>query len=158
MDTHYTYLRVIQIIFISLFLTQPPSHLPMCCFKIKMAEGDKIQTWLLKQKQSSIKKVIGLKDLDYNERLKTLTLKYLYMNEVYKILDNKYDPLTITTLSLLTRFDNHSSATCGHDSKLTNKTTNTRLCQHFFTNIVIKLWNNLPGDTVIADSLNAFKK
>ena len=51
------------------------------------------------------------------------------MIEVDKILHNTYDPLI--TLNLIALFDNHSSATLGHDLNLTKKTTDKHLFQHF---------------------------
>ena len=49
--------------------------------------------------------------------------------EIDKNLQKNYHP--ITSLNRLTLFDNHSSASLRNDLKLTKKTTDTRLFQHF---------------------------
>ena len=105
------------------------------------------------------KKIIGMKDLDYESRLRALKLPSLEfrrirgdMIEVYKILHEKYDPLTTHSLFTL---DNNN--TRGHKLKLKKVQFNTNKYKHFFTNRVVNLWNSLPGETVCAPSLNVFK-
>ena len=105
------------------------------------------------------KKIIGMKDLDYESRLRALKLPSLEfrrirgdMIEVYKILHEKYDPLTTHSLFTL---DNNN--TRGHKLKLKKVQFNTNKYKHFFTNRVVNLWNSLPEETVCAPSLNVFK-
>ena len=93
------------------------------------------------------KNIIGMKKLDYGERLKILKLPSLEyrrirgdMIEVYKILTNHYDPLTTHTLLTL----DNSSNTRGHALKLKKSSFNTTKFKYFFTNRVINLWNKLP--------------
>ena len=104
--------------------------------------------------------IIGMKDLDYEERLKLLRLPSLEyrrirgdMIEVYKILNNLYDSLT--TNSLLTSDNNN--ITRGHNFKLQKGSFNTTKYKYFFTNRVVNLWNKLSDKVVNAPSLNVFK-
>ena len=104
--------------------------------------------------------IIGMKKLDYGERLKTLKLPSLEyrrvrgdMIEVYKILTNHYDPLTTHTLLTL----DNSSNTRGHAFKLKKSSFNSTKFKYFFTNRVVNLWNKLPEQIVHAPSLNVFK-
>ena len=103
--------------------------------------------------------IIGMKKLEYEERLRALKLPSLEyrrirgdMIEVYKILYKMYDP--ITTNSLLTIDTN---TTRGHNLKLKKVSFNTEKYKHFFTNRVVNLWNSLPEEVVYASSLNVFK-
>ena len=106
------------------------------------------------------KNIIGMKDLDYVERLRLLKLPSLEyrrirgdMIEVYKILNNLYD--SITTNSLLTLDIN--STTRGHNFKLQKGSFNTTKYKYFFSNRVVNLWNKLSDKIVNAPSLNVFK-
>ena len=101
-----------------------------------------------------------MKNLDYEERLRTLKLPSLEyrrirgdMIEVFKILNKHYDPLT--TNSLLTL--DTSSNTRGHALKLKKVSFNSTKFKYFFTNRVVNLWNKLPDQIVLAPSLNIFK-
>ena len=112
-----------------------------------------------KTQRNYTKNIIGNKELDYGERLRSLKLPSLEyrrvrgdMIEVYKILNNLYDPLT--TNSLLTL---DTSTTRGHDFKLKKVSFNTTKFKYFFTNRVVNLWNKLPESVVYAPSLNVFK-
>ena len=103
--------------------------------------------------------IIGMKKLEYEERLRALKLPSLEfrrirgdMIEVYKILYKMYDP--ITTNSLLTIDTN---TTRGHNLKLKKVSFRTEKYKHFFTNRVVNLWNSLPEEVVYASSLNVFK-
>ena len=75
------------------------------------------------------------------------------MIEVYKILNNLYDPLT--TNSLLTLDINNN--TRGHNFKLLKSSFNTTKFKYFFTNRIVNLWNKLSDKVVNAPSLNVFK-
>jgi hypothetical protein len=106
------------------------------------------------------KKVIGMSNLEYSDRLEALhlpSLEYRRLRgdliEVYKMLHDMYDPLSTSNLLTLT----DSERTRGHNLKLKKGSTNTRQFQMFFTNRVINTWNNLSDATVNAKSLNAFK-
>ena len=76
-----------------------------------------------------------MKDLEYGERLRELKLPSLEyrrirgdMIEVYKILNNLYDPLTTNTLLTL---DNNNN-TRGHNLKLKKISFNTTKYKYFF--------------------------
>ena len=106
------------------------------------------------------KRVIGLSNLDYEERLRKIKLPSLEyrrlrgdMIEVYKIVHKIYDPCTTQTLLTPSGED----ITRGHKYKLTKTFTNMRSYQKFFTSRVTNEWNKLPPEAVSASSLNAFK-
>ena len=107
------------------------------------------------------KRLVGMKDLSYSQRLAILNLPSLEFRrmrgdliETYKILTNIYDPLT--THSLLT-MSTTNHLTGSNSFKLFKGRTNTKHYHIFFTNIIINLWNSLPEKVVSADSLNSFK-
>ena len=75
------------------------------------------------------------------------------MIEVYKILNNIYDP---TTTKYLLTIDK-DKITRGHDFKLKKHPFKTEKFKHFFTNRVTNLWNSLPDKVVNASSINTFK-
>ena len=106
------------------------------------------------------KRIAGMKDLEYEDRLKLLKLPSLEfrrlrgdMIEVFKIMHGFYDAATTNHLLTL----NQSSTTRGHNYKLTKTRTKTNLHAHFFTNRVINPWNNLPSNIVSAETINSFK-
>ena len=114
-----------------------------------------------KVQQQFTKRVKGMSDLSYTGRLAKLKLPSLIyrrirgdMIEVYKILNNYYDP--VTTKSLLT-LNNNSHSTRTNSMKLEKPSFNKQKYQMFFTNRVINLWNRLPQETVKSKTLNAFK-
>jgi hypothetical protein len=102
--------------------------------------------------------VPGLRDIEYEERLKKLKLPSLQyrrargdMIEVYKLLRGHYT----TNHNLL---ELHGiSRTRGHNYKIKKKYARTSLRRHFFSNRVTDIWNSLPYNTVNAPSLNSFK-
>ena len=103
--------------------------------------------------------VIGMKDLDYEERMRALKLPSLEYRrlrgdliETYKITHNLYDPLTTNSLLTLSLTNTRS-----HNYKLAKPRFNTKKFQNFYSNRIINKWNNLPGKVVNAKSLNCFK-
>ena len=106
------------------------------------------------------KRIEGLYDFSYNERLKILNLPSLEFRrmrgdliETYKILHGLYDKKTTNTL-----FDrNTNTITRSNEFKLTKNRVESKKYQWFFTNRVINMWNGLPNFIVSADSLNTFK-
>ena len=106
------------------------------------------------------KKILGMKNLNYTERLTKLNLPSLEYRrlrgdfiEAFKIIHNLYDPLT--TKSLLT-LDSHIN-TRSNSLKLKKERVNYKPYQMFFTNKIINKWNRLPRSIVTARSLNSFK-
>ena len=111
------------------------------------------------QKEAT-KLIRGCKGLPYNERLSWLqlpTLKYRRfrgdMIEVYKILNNFYDPKTVPKLEL-----HLDSRTRGHSFKLKVDRCNFDVRKFSFCNRVVKVWNSLPNLVVTSDSINVFKR
>ena len=72
--------------------------------------------------------------------------------ETYKITHKIYD--TNITNSLINLAHTNTRA---HKFKLLKPRVNTSKFLHFFTNRIINVWNNLPGNIVEATSLNYFK-
>ena len=121
------------------------------------------------------KEIIGMGNLEYEDRLKGLRLPSLEyrrirgdMIEVYKIKHEYHDPITTSTLikcpdSVSTNATPANSmntpgmTTTGHEFKLMKSRSNTQTYQAFFTYRTVNLWNNLPREAVNAKSLNAFK-
>lgn len=103
--------------------------------------------------------IIGMKDLDYPERLKALNLPSLEFRrlrgdliEMYKMTHDLYDSQTTESL-----FDFNTNNTRNNHFKLNKPRVNTKQYQEFFTNRVINRWNGLHDDIVLASSLNCFK-
>ena len=114
---------------------------------------------LEKVQQRATKLVKGLKDLPYEQRLRTLGLPTLIyrrkradMIEVYKILNG------FTNINKDTFFDyNNRVGSRGHSHQLLKPRANTRIRQNTFSHRVINVWNSLPEEVVSADSINSFK-
>ena len=105
------------------------------------------------------KRIVGMNELSYEDRLKKLNLPSLEyrrirgdMIETFKITHNIYDTRVSSNLLKLNK-----SSTRSHGFKLEKARVNTRQYQNFFSNRVVNLWNNLPSDIVNADNINAFK-
>ena len=103
--------------------------------------------------------LIGMRELNYEERLKALKLPSLEFRrlrgdliETYKILNNHYDPLT--TKSLLTLSNGNTRS---HNFKLLKPRVNTNQFLNFYSHRVINKWNSLPSKVVEATSINCFK-
>ena len=85
--------------------------------------------------------IIGMKDMDYESRLRKLKLPSLEYRrvrgdliEVYKICHHIYDP--VTTSPLLTFAHSNTRA---HNYKLNKPRVNTKQFQHFFSNPIVLL-------------------
>ena len=107
------------------------------------------------------KRIIGMYDLSYEERLQALKLPSLCyrrvrgdMIEVFKITHNFYDSQVTNSLF---QFADTNTVTRSNGFKITKVTTNTSAYQHFFTNRVVNCWNSLPSHVVSVDTVNAFK-
>ena len=100
----------------------------------------------------------GLKEMSYEQRLKSLKLPSLYyrrargdMIEVYKYTHGLY-----TANEDLLAHESESS-TRGHQHKLKKRYCRTATRQNFFSYRVVDSWNLLPDNVVNAPSLNSFK-
>ena len=108
------------------------------------------------------KRIKGMKDLTYEDRLKALKLPSLEYRrlrgdliEVFKTVHHINDPST--TSSLFKMYNNVCNITRGHDFKLGKCCPANKKHANFFTNRVINHWNNLPSNTVNAGTLCTFK-
>ena len=106
------------------------------------------------------RKITGLKDLSYEQRLHKLNLPSLEYRrlrgdliETYKILHGIYDTNTTSNLLHL----NSSANTRGHSLKLNKNQVRTSKFSNFFTNRIVNIWNNLPKSVVLAETVNGFK-
>ena len=107
------------------------------------------------------KRIIGMKNLEYHERLNSLNIPSLEFRrfrgdliEMFKICHNIYDPLTTSSLFVFVPQD---SCTRGHNYKVKKPHVNSSLFQHFFTNRIINPWNSLPREVVNSPNINIFK-
>ena len=107
------------------------------------------------------KTIIGMKGLNYEERLCSLNLPSLVYRrkrgdilQVYKIINKDYDPLTTTSLLTIT----HDRTTRSNNTtKLFKRRTNYDKYKFFFTNRVTNAWNSLPDKVVNVNSINSLK-
>ena len=105
------------------------------------------------------KKLDGLHALSYSERLKLIGLERLEERRfradlllVYKVL------FGFISLSVADYFTlSPSTTTRGHPYKLFLTRCSTDIRKKFFCNRIVKIWNDLPGDTDFT-SINSFKR
>ena len=103
--------------------------------------------------------VPGLSDMSYPDRLKKLKLPTLAyrrtrgdMIQVYKLLNNKYDP---SIPELLKR---STTGLRGNTSKLYIEGSNKDIRKYSFTMRVQKIWNSLPNHVIEAKDTKAFER
>ena len=103
-----------------------------------------------------------IKNLSYPERLRKLKLPTLsyrrirgQMIEVYKMINNIYDKNV--SENILTFRPNADFNLRGNDYTLEQKRIYKPECKHFFCNKVVTIWNTLPNNVVLSESLNVFK-
>ena len=105
------------------------------------------------------KLIAQVKDLPYPLRLQKLNLTTLEYRrkrndiiEVFKIFEGYND------VNYKKFFDQPvASITRGHKYKITKNRCNTNIRQNFFTNRIIKTWNNLPENIINSESIETFK-
>ena len=104
--------------------------------------------------------IIGMREMSYEERLKSLkipSLEYRRIRgdliETFKITHKFYD--SRVTGGLFTLSKNNSTRSNGY--KLEKTSFNSNQYKHFFTNRVINLWNSLPSYIVCSSTINEFK-
>lgn len=115
---------------------------------------------LEKVQRRATKRVPGLQDLTYTERLKHLKLPTLAyrrlrgdMIEVYKIMSGIYDVQASSGIL-------HTSAqrrTRGNSRRLEKRACRLNTRKYSFSYRVVNAWNSLPDNTVTAPSLHAFE-
>jgi hypothetical protein len=106
------------------------------------------------------KRIHGLHDLSYAERLKALGLRSL---EYRRIIFDLCMVYSICHKLVNLNFDDFFSrspgqSTRGHDWKLLVPRCNCDTRKFFFSNRVVPIWNSLPNETVTANNLNTFKR
>ena len=74
------------------------------------------------------------------------------MIEVYKIMHGMENVDRETFLSL-----SQNTRTRGHPIKLIGGRSSSNKKKYFFTQHIVKLWNSLPQDVVMATNLDCFK-
>ena len=118
-------------------------------------------TTLENVQRRATKQVIGLKELTYEQRLRTLNLPTLAyrrlrgdMIETYKILTGKYDTNVCKELFQITGTQN---ITRGHSLKIYKKQCKTNLRKFSFTFRTVDLWNSLPSYVVHAPNIITFE-
>ena len=107
------------------------------------------------------KLVPGLKDLEYEERLRRLklpTLAYRRLRgdliEVYKIMTGKYDPEVCEGL-IVRREDDRST---GHPHKIFKERANREIRKNSFPHRIVDVWNRRRmGGVVKADTVKDFE-
>ncbi len=110
--------------------------------------------------RSFTKRIPGLSEMTYPQRLETLSLQTLQQRReiadlvmVFKIL-NGIVKVKIEDFFQLAPSDHR---TRGHPFKLFPPHSIKTVREHFFSIRTIKSWNNLPEYTVASTSLNSFK-
>ena len=118
---------------------------------------------LEKVQKNYTKRIQGMKDLNYHQRLEKLKLPSLEYRrvrgdiiEVYKITHNIYDPISTNVLFNMSSSNTNTRLNV-NPYRLTKPHVNRKQTQMFFTNRVIDLWNSLPLHIVNSDSLNTLK-
>jgi len=74
------------------------------------------------------------------------------MIETYKIVTGIYDVEVTPKL-----YPAHSLVTRGNDLRLVKGRAKYDLRKFYFTNRIVNLWNSLPNNVVLSESLNVFK-
>jgi len=74
------------------------------------------------------------------------------MIETYKIVTGIYDVEVTPKLYLA-----HLLVTRGNDLRLLKGRAKYNLRKFYFTNRIVNLWNSLPNNVVLSESLNVFK-
>lgn len=107
------------------------------------------------------KRIPGLSDMSYRQRLDSLSLQTLETRrlhydliQAFKIIKG-FDDLCVTDFF---EFVRESSSTRGHNFKLYPPKFNKNLRKYFFSNRIVNCWNSLTFDAVNSTSVASFKK
>ena len=105
------------------------------------------------------KKLPGLKDHSYPERLKALDIPSMVyrrirgdMIETFKIINSYYDEAVNIAL------ERNTGPTRGNSKKLAKGRCRTKKRQMNFRSRIVDIWNSLPNDVVEAGSVLSFEK
>jgi hypothetical protein len=120
--------------------------------KILINDMEKVQ-------KRATKMITGCKHLSYEERLKYLclpTLKFRRfrgdMIETYKIMSGHYDSRLVPSLNL-----SKNIGVRGHSLKLRTERAKYDIRKFSFSSRIVKSWNLLTDDIVLAESVKVFK-
>jgi hypothetical protein len=112
-----------------------------------------------KVQKRATKMITGCKHLSYEGRLRYLglpTLKFRRfrgdMIEAYKIMSDQYDSRMVPTL-----IQSNNVGTRGHSLKLQTERSKYDLRKFSFPSRIVKGWNSLTDNIVLADSVKIFK-
>ena len=111
------------------------------------------------------KRIIGMRNHEYNQRLRLLDIPSLEFRrvrgdliEMYKICHNLYDPNTTKNLfKFVSNIPTTTVTTRNNSYKITKTRPTYDRFKYFFTNRIINLWNSLSVEVVTATTLNTFK-
>jgi len=105
------------------------------------------------------KRLAGLNKMPYSEKLRVLGLPSLECRRLnydvilaYKILHD------MIVINLPNSFKFQQSNTRVHSFKLAKRYCSRDISKHFFSNLIIDMWNSLPSDVVSAKSVFSFKR
>lgn len=105
------------------------------------------------------KRLPGMKNLTYEERLKKMDLPTLVyrrargdMIEMYKMVQGLYDE------EVVPRWERREGTTRGHDWKLYKRRATTKVRSHYFMYRVVETWNSLPASVVDAPTIYTFER
>jgi hypothetical protein len=117
----------------------------------------KDQDKLEKVQRRATKLVMGLRQLPYEQRLRELNLPTLKHRRLRGDLITMYKITHGQTLTSLEIPYSENLNLRGHPLKLAPIRTRGQTRSHFYTNRIVKPWNSLPAQVVMAPSLNVFK-
>ena len=108
------------------------------------------------------RKINGMKNIAYTDRLKILNLPSLELRRLradllmcFKIINGLVAGDLVNYGMILA---NLNSNTRGHRQKLFIDHTKIEVRKHFFANRIARPWNSLPADLIDSDSIFTFKR
>lgn len=111
-----------------------------------------------KVQKRATKLIQNMYNLSYCDRLKRLNLTTLYyrrlrmdMLQVYRIING------IDKINKDTYFSFNNRPSRNNSLKLIKPRAQTSIQQHSFSHRIVNLWNELPDEVVLAESVNSFK-
>jgi len=99
-----------------------------------------------------------LKNYDYNQRLKACSLPTLRYRRIRGYMIETYKKTGIYDVEVTHKlYPAHSLVTRGNDLRLLKGCAKYDLRKFYFTNRIVNLWNSLPNNVMLSESLNVFK-